>query len=194
GVEVVSLHIGKQSARQLHRTQHARRKAPLETRELVLEEAVVKTGVVRNKDAAAQQMRDVSRKCGERWRFGNHSVRDAGQCDDRRRNADARIDERAPFGHLRNATVGVGVYSNDADLRDAIARCARAGRFEVDEGKRRSEKAHWSSRGNAEESAVLQNAGIDTPNVRSLFYRHGERSFLSGKSPGLLRPPSGGTV
>ena len=181
GVEVVSLHIGKQSARQLHRTQHARRKAPLETRELVLEEAVVKTGVVRNKDAAAQQMRNVSRKCGERWRFGNHSVRDAGQCDDRRRNADARIDERAPFGHLRNATVGVGVYSNDADLRDAIARCARAGRFEVDEGKRRSEKAHWSSRGNAEGPAVSTERAVLT---RRTFVRYStamanDRSYLA---------------
>ena len=59
-IEIVSMRIRIQTARQLHRAQHARRKRSIGACELVLEKAVVETRVVRDEHATVEQLFDLA--------------------------------------------------------------------------------------------------------------------------------------
>ena len=130
-VEVVTTLAGKEHARQPHRAEHRRREAITKAAELVAQEAVVESGVVRNEDAAIEAAANFAAQVLEARRSGDQMIVDAGELRDRGRDAATRVDETAPL--LHHPAV---IEQHDADLDDAVVHRGAAGGLEVDTGQR----------------------------------------------------------
>ena len=103
------------------------------------QEAIVEARVVRDKDCAFEPIEHKLRDFCERRCRTHHVVGDAGEPLNLGRNRHARVDQRRPFvdAHI----VAVKIDAHDADFGHTLARRARSGRFDIDEGQA------WSERG-----------------------------------------------
>jgi hypothetical protein len=92
------------------------------------QERVIEARVVSREDFASEALGERRGERFERRRFREHFVGDAGQVLDAVRDTPAGIDERRPFPDERAAA-----NFDQADVDDAVAMRAAAGRLEVEE-------------------------------------------------------------
>ena len=129
GIEAVAALVGRQRAREAHRAQHRRAKAPLEASELAAQETVVEARVVRDEQPALDPRGDVVGDGREWRRVRDHGLGDAGELLDGVRDPRARIHERRVF--LDHDAV---LEQDDARLDDPVARGMTARGLEVHAG------------------------------------------------------------
>ncbi len=106
GIEAMSLRVGIEPARELHRAQRAGRKRPAQARKFMLQESVIEARVVRDEDTAIDPGLDGRRDGGKRRRVLHHRL--------------AGIAQRAPFAHPRRSAARIRIHADDPDFGDAI--------------------------------------------------------------------------
>ena len=118
-IQAMPARVGIETPRQLDGAKHLRAEA---APELVLEKAVIETGVVGDENATCDAFLHVVSDPLEGWRVCDHGVGDSGHRLYRAGDAAFGIHQRAPFLH-----VGAAVDAHDTDFGDPI----RGGRHAV---------------------------------------------------------------
>jgi len=122
--------LGIKPAGKLDGTQHRRRKGLPDPPELRLHEAIIKPGIVGNKDRIADLLPEPFGDILKGRRIRHHRIGNAGKLLDKRRDRLLRIHQRLPVLHHLPV-----LPETQPDLGNPVPGGAAAGGFKVDKGE-----------------------------------------------------------
>ncbi len=115
------------AARALDRAQHLGSELMTRATEFVLEEAVIKPGIVGNEHPPFQTIKQIIGHLGKRRCFGDHGIGNARQDRDEGRDRGLGINQGAPLPHA------ILMYFDDTDFGNPVDGGVAPCRFQIDE-------------------------------------------------------------